>query len=213
MRILALSDVELPAIYNSRIRERFSHVDIVISCGDLSFEYLDFIVSMLDVPLYYVNGNHTNAISMPDGSSRSEPWGAFNLHCKTMHNARHHLLMAGLQGCLRYKNGPNQYTQCQYWFLVLGLVPKLIWNKLRYGRFLDIFVSHAAPWGIQDDTDPAHRGIRAFRWLIKTFRPALHLHGHIHLYMPTQPRETQLPGTRVINAYGYREISFTPDRD
>ena len=36
-KILSLSDVELPAIYNSRIKERFNEVDLVISCGDLPY--------------------------------------------------------------------------------------------------------------------------------------------------------------------------------
>jgi Icc-related predicted phosphoesterase len=66
--------------------------------------------------------------------------------------------------------------------MVLGLIPALLWNKLLRGRYLDIFVTHSAPEKIQDDTDLPHRGIRAFRWLIKVFKPRLHLHGHVHLY-------------------------------
>jgi hypothetical protein len=37
----------------------------------------------------------------------------------------------------------------------------------------------------------------------------VHLHGHIHVYHPAQPRETLVGRTRVINAYGYREITLS----
>jgi Icc-related predicted phosphoesterase len=40
-------------------------------------------------------------------------------------------------------------------------------NKLKYGRYLDILVTHAAPRGIHDAEDWTHIGIKAFNWLIK----------------------------------------------
>jgi len=94
------------------------------------------------------------------------------------------------------------------WQMVYGMVPQLMLNKVRYGRFLDVLVTHAAPKGIHDEDDPAHQGIDAFRWLIENFSPSLHLYGHIHLYNPLKPRETMLGSTRVINCYGHREISL-----
>ncbi len=51
MKILAVSDIELGYIYQPRISERFSDVDLIISCGDLPHYYLEYIVSMLNVPL------------------------------------------------------------------------------------------------------------------------------------------------------------------
>jgi len=39
---------------------------------------------------------------------------------------------------------------------------KLLLNKLKYGRYLDVFVSHSAPLHIQDEKDYAHRGVAAF---------------------------------------------------
>src|SRR5947207_13754792 len=56
--ILAVSDEVDPLVYSDHVRERFRHVDLVLSCGDLPYSYLDYIVSMLDVPLYGVRGNH-----------------------------------------------------------------------------------------------------------------------------------------------------------
>jgi len=58
MRILTISDVVEDRLYSIGLKDRFGGVDLVLSCGDLPAYYLEFIVSMLDVPLYYVLGNH-----------------------------------------------------------------------------------------------------------------------------------------------------------
>jgi Icc-related predicted phosphoesterase len=72
-------------------------------------------------------------------------------------------------------------------------------------RYLDIFISHAPPWGIHDQPDLPHQGIKAFRWLIETFQPRYHFHGHIHVYRKDQQTATQLGRTTVLNTYGYLE--------
>jgi Icc-related predicted phosphoesterase len=85
-------------------------------------------------------------------------------------------------------------------------------NKLLYGRFLDIFVTHAPPAGVHDRSDFAHQGIKAFRWLITTFQPTVHLHGHIHLYRPGEVWESNLGSTRVINTFRYQLIEFPAEK-
>jgi len=205
-KLLCLSDVEVPAVYSPRIRERFPGLDAVVSCGDLPWYYLEFVVSMLDLPLYYVQGNHVFDIEDGEGEVRHHPYGAVNLHRQVIFNPHLNLILAGIEGSLRYNRGAYQYTQRQMWQMVFGLVPQLLFNKMRYGRYLDVFVTHAAPTGIHDEEDAAHKGVDAFRWLITNFSPKLHLHGHIHLYNPLKARETMHGSTRVINCYGHREI-------
>lgn len=207
MKILAVSDVELGVVYSPHVRERFPGVDVIIGCGDLPYSYLEFMVSTLDARLYYVRGNHSPRTEHTVAGDRRSPWGGFNLHGRS---ARHEsgLLLAGVEGCLQYNYGPHQYTQFEMWLLVLALVPRLLLNKIRYGRYLDVFVTHAPPWKIHDADDRPHRGVRAFRWLDRVFQPALHLHGHIHIYRQDTTRETQLGATRIINAYGYRELDL-----
>lgn len=208
MKILGLSDIEIPAVYSNRIRERFGDIDLAVSCGDLPAAYLEFVVSMLDIPLYYVQGNHVFYIENSAGMVQSQPDGGINLHQSVVHNEEKDLLFAGIEGSLRYNKGSFQYSQARMWWMVFKLVPKLLVNKLKHGRYLDVFVSHAAASGLHDGDDAAHKGVRAFRWLIDVFKPKLHLHGHIHLYNPLLPRETVHKSTRVINVYGYREISL-----
>ena len=89
---------------------------------------------------------------------------------------------------------------------VLRLAPRLWLNKVRYGRALDVLVTHAPPAGVHEGDDPSHRGFRAFRWLIDTFRPRYHLHGHAHVYDRRTPTLTTLGATQVVNVYPYREL-------
>ena len=208
--MLCLSDVEVGAVYSPLIRERFPGLDAVISCGDLPWNYLEFVISMLDLPLYYVQGNHVYDVVDGEGEVRHHPDGATNLHRQVIYDPKLDLILAGIEGSLRYNRRSYQYTQRQMWQMVFGLVPQLLYNKMRYGRYLDVFVTHAAPKGIHDDDDPAHQGVDAFLWLIENFSPKVHLHGHIHLYNPLKARETMHGDTRVINCYGHREISLDP---
>ena len=210
MKILSVSDVELGLIYSQQITQRFADVDVVISCGDLPYYYLEYIVSTLNVPLYYVRGNHASKVEICVGGERQNPWGGYDLHRRVRRDCSG-LLMAGIEGSLRYNNGPYQYSQGEMWRYVLGLTPSLFLNKLRFGRYLDIFVTHAPSWKILDRDDLPHQGIKAFRWLIETFQPALHLHGHVHIYRRNTVTEAAVQKCQVINTYGFREISIDLD--
>lgn len=208
MKILGLSDIEVPAVYSSHIRERFGDIDIVVSSGDLPAAYLEFVVSMLDIPLYFVQGNHVFKVENKAGTIQTHPDGAINLHQKVYYDHEHDLILAGIEGSLKYNKSAYQYSQRRMWWMVLKMVPRFLINKILYGRYLDIFVTHAPATGLHDCDDYAHRGVDAFRWLIDTFKPRYHLHGHVHRYNPLAPRETQHDQTKIINVYGYREISF-----
>ncbi len=205
MKILAVSDKVVSWIYSPRICNIFTGIDLAIGCGDLPLEYLEFINSALDIPVYYVHGNH----SLPD---RNPEWstadfrGSVDLHGKLIRHMG--LTFAGVEGSLNYNNGIFQYSQFQMWLFAIGLVPALFLNHLKSGRFLDILVTHAPPWGIHDQDDLTHQGIKAFRWLITRFQPAYHLHGHIHVYRPDTVTETQVGRTRVVNAFGYKQFEL-----
>ena len=211
-KILAVSDDIDPLVYSPAIKERFREVDLVISCGDLSFLYLEYIISTLNKDLYFVHGNHDPDLERTEGEPRSYPLGGNNLHC---HSIKHQdLLLAGIEGSIQYnKEGSYQYTQGDFFRLVLRLIPGLLVNKLIEGRFLDIFVTHSPPAGIHDRTDFAHQGIKAYRWLINTFQPTYHIHGHIHLYRPGEVWDTKVRKTRVINAYKSRVVEFPPSEN
>jgi hypothetical protein len=205
MRILSVSDIEIGFIYSPMILERFQSIDLIISCGDLPYYYLEYIETMLNVPLYYVRGNHASKVEYTSGGERTSPWGGQNLHQRVIEDDTG-LLMAGLEGCVRYNRGPYQYTQNEYWMKAFRMAPALMINRMRIGRALDILVTHAPPWQIHDDNDRPHQGIKALRWLIDVFKPTYLLHGHIHIYRNDAVTQTQIGSTRVINTYGYREM-------
>ena len=58
MKVLCIADHIDPVIYSANLKARFADVDLVLSAGDLSLEYYDFIVSTLNKPLLFVFGNH-----------------------------------------------------------------------------------------------------------------------------------------------------------
>lgn len=205
MKILAVSDVEIGFIYSPMVCERFHDVELVISCGDLPYYYLEYILTMLNARLYYVRGNHSSRVEYGFSSTRTSPQGAVDLNHKMVRDESG-LLLAGLEGSLRYNLGPHQYSQSEYWQKVLWLAPRFLMNKSRIGRYLDVFVSHAPPWQVHDADDLPHTGIKAFRWLIKVFRPAYFLHGHIHVYRNGTITQTKLGETTVVNTYGFKEL-------
>jgi Icc-related predicted phosphoesterase len=207
MKILSVSDTILDFIYSPTISTRFAGVDLVLGCGDLPYYYLEYIISKLDKPTFYVRGNHAHPMEYSDElGARSEPHGGVDLHRKVVNHRG--LLLAGVQGSLRYRTGPYQYSQSEMFANILHFVPQLLLNRMLYGRFLDVFVTHAPPAGIHDESDLPHRGIKAFRWLIQVFQPAYHFHGHIHVYRKDTVTETRFGSTLVINSYGFRETQI-----
>src|ERR671919_2603436 len=55
-RILAIADQVEEALYGPMLKRL--EPDLVISCGDLPYDYLEYIVTILSVPLLFVPGNH-----------------------------------------------------------------------------------------------------------------------------------------------------------
>jgi Icc-related predicted phosphoesterase len=205
MKILAVSDKVVDWIYSASIRQLVAGTELALGCGDLPLEYLEFIVSSLDIPVYYVHGNH----SLPDPKPRQGEFfskGSTNLHCKVMLYKGY--TFAGIEGSLRYNNGIYQYSQLDMWLNVARLVPSLLRNKLKYQRYLNVFITHAPAWGIHDQPDLTHQGIKAFRWLVARFQPDYYLHGHIHVYRPDTETESIFGRTKVINAFGYKQFNL-----
>ncbi|MDR3172950.1 MAG: metallophosphoesterase [Treponema sp.] len=213
MKILCISDQIDPLVYTSTIKERFSDVDMILSAGDLPLDYLDFIVSSLNKPLFFVFGNHnlerfdyfTEGIkSAFTDEGEYEGSGAVHVDSKVVYQEG--LVIAGLGGSMRYNRGKNQFTESQMMWRIIKLIPRLLFNRLFRGRFVDILITHASPKGIHDKEDRCHWGFDAFLWFIHTFKPKYLVHGHIHLYSLSDVRVTKYEGTQVINAFSHYVI-------
>ncbi|MDH5606946.1 MAG: metallophosphoesterase [Anaerolineae bacterium] len=204
MKILVVSDKVEEQIYSSQIKQNFAGIEAVIGCGDLPYYYLEFIVDTLSVPVYYVRGNHAKKVEFGETVNRTSPGGAVDLHRKMERCGN--LLLLGFEGSLRYRPGPFQYTQLEMWLMALGQVPRLVWNRIRFGRFLDILVTHAPPWLIHDRRDLPHQGFKAIRWMVEVFQPRFHFHGHIHSYDSSEKFITRHKGTQIVNAFGHKVV-------
>jgi Icc-related predicted phosphoesterase len=200
LRILAVSDQVVEPLYSPQAREWLAPVHLILSCGDLPYGYLEFLMEVFNAPLFYVHGNHDRPELRADGRIRLAPEGGQSLEGIVVWEQG--LLLSGLGGSRRYHpEGSHQYTEGEMWVRVLQLAPRLLWNRWRYGRALDVFVAHAPPRAIGDAPDLAHQGFAAFRWLIHRFRPRYFLHGHVHFY-GCRPI-FQIGPTRVINVFPY----------
>jgi uncharacterized protein len=209
MKILTISDIIVPSLYSPEIYLNYQDIDLVISCGDLPLSYLEHINSSLNKRMYYVHGNHTPTFRHGYIQSPAAAAGGINMHQRAIMDDSG-LLLSGIEGCVLYNKGPYQYTQAEMWWLVWRLVPRLFLNKLLYHRYLDIFISHAPPWKIHDEEDLPHQGIQAYRWLINVFKPALHIHGHTHVYNTKTITESLYKKTWIINTFGHRVFEINP---
>ncbi len=209
MKVLAISDQVVPQVYDASVKTRFADVDLVVSCGDLPRYYLEYVVTMLNVPLFYVMGNHGLELerAYDDGSTR-RPGGCVDIDQRVVEHAG--LLIAGLEGSMRYKQGPYQYTQRQMSRKAALLGIKLLRQRLLKGRRLDILITHAPPLGIHDGKDLCHTGFVAFLKFMQRHKPQYLIHGHSHLYDQLQPTTTTYDSTLVVNAFPYRVIDIRP---
>lgn len=210
LRVLAVSDEVDQRIYSSTIKERMGDVDIVLGCGDLPARYLEFLSDALMRPVYYVVGNHANELTRDrEGGQTRYPEGCVDLGGKVVTDPASGLILAGLPGSIRYsEHEPVQYTEWQMRWMIMKMAPKLLWNRFRHGRALDILVSHSPPRHIGDRDDTAHRGFVAMRRFLKWFKPSYQVHGHIHLYDRTKPNTLRFIDTDVINVFPYQRLDL-----
>ena len=200
MKILAVSDEEIPALWDYYVPGRLDDYDLIISCGDLRADYLSFLVTMAHCPVLYVHGNHDT------GYANRPPEGC---DCIDDHIVEYRgLRILGLGGCRWYHEGPHQYTEAQMRRRI---------RKLRYALWktggVDIVVTHAPPEGLGDDSDPAHRGFKALIELLDKYHPKFLLHGHVHLrYGQENTRNMEYNGSHVVNVCPRYALEI-PDQD
>ena len=212
MRALVICDEVEPILYSPAVCERVGDVDLIISCGDLPFYYIEYIVSMVNRPSYYVYGNHGKEVEYQglDWTQKTSPMGAENLHRRTVNE--NGLLLAGLEGSIRYNYSSRfQYTDTEMWMNIWRLFPQLLVNRARYGRWLDVLVAHSPPRGIHDQEDRAHQGFKSFLPFMRWFKPRFLLHGHIHLYRRDVVTQTRYFNTEVINIIPFKILDLGAD--
>ena len=191
MKILSVSDYIDPILYNNFNTELFKDIDLILSCGDVQPEYLSFISSRIDAPLYYVKGNHDIRYS------ESPPSNCYNIDSQLIRFQNIRIL--GLEGSRWYNGNPIQYTDAQMKKKIIKIWPRLWW-----WRGVDIIITHAPPRFVGDAEDLCHRGFRSFHHLIDRFSPKYLIHGHIHAHFDDPSERIRIvKNTQVINTVGH----------
>lgn len=188
-KFLCVSDIDILKDMNIEVlKSRFKDVDFIMSAGDVSNYYLDYLVSVLNKDMIYINGNHIYHKDYPIPFAK-------NIDGKFIKYKN--LRILGLDGSKVYSFQEHQYTEKDMFF-------KILKNWLFLLNGVDIVISHAPPKGIHDVDDRVHEGFSVFNKLIKLLKPKLWIHGHIHLTNYMDYQETLVDKTLVSNTFGYR---------
>ncbi len=208
MRILALSDLVDQRVYSAELSELYPEVDLVVGCGDLPFYYLEHVVTTLNRPVVYVHGNHDAELqAMVDGRYVKRAKGCYPIDGRIREVKG--MLFMGLGGSIQYIPGaPHQYTEGQMRLRVAQMLPRLLSNRILHGRFIDVIVTHSAPYRVHDRRDRAHVGFRTFLRVISLFKPKVLLHGHMHDRSEERPMDTMVASTRVVGVFPIRRIEL-----
>lgn len=209
VRVLAVSDEVDEALCVDAALARGA--ELILACGDLPFDYLRLLMDALELPLVFVPGNHDpdlagyrtarSGLTVRAGLPATSPWppGAVNADGRVVDVAG--LRIAGLGGCPRYSQGPNQYPQRRQNRRARALSRRARWRRLRDGRGVDVLLTHAPPRGVGDGDDPPHVGFDCLPGLVNSLRVPLLLHGHVHPYGRDAP-DLSVGATVVRNVVG-----------
>lgn len=200
MRVLIVSDEEERLLYEAFRKERVEGVELIISCGDLHAGYLDFLMTMVNVPMVYVMGNHDNALV------ENPPLGAESLEGRIVKINGYRI--AGLGGSIKYNNKCiNMYTEREMAWRCFKL-----WVKSWFTGGIDIFVTHAPAQGYGHLKDYPHKGFECFNKFLMRTKPMYMFHGHVHRnYSRRIKDQYEHPsGTIIMNCCNYKIIDIPP---
>jgi Calcineurin-like phosphoesterase len=214
VRVLAVSD-ELDERLGPAELARLAP-ELILACGDVPFERLGLLADSSRAPLVFVPGNHDRDLSgyrstrsglvVRAGFVGEAPWppGTTPADGRLVEAAG--VVIAGLGGSPRYRSGPNQYRERQQARRAGRLIRRARWARLRHRPPVDIVLTHAAPRGVGDDDDPAHRGFACYHHLVAAIRPRVLLHGHVR---PGGAGADRWIGTtRVVNVFDHRLLEL-----
>jgi len=225
MKILAVSDIEDRILENmiENGSAGLKTVDCIISCGDLTRKYLEFITDGINKNFYFVLGNHFAPQFYDDfkspamlaklyrGKGLRHGFGGIDMHGRVEIFGDY--IIAGFGGSQRYNPGVFQFEEAEMERLV-----KSVQSSIRLRRLLDfvtfrkkrelIVISHAPVLGVHDKEDRCHSGFKCFRKFVFSMKPLLWLHGHIHLEGNIKRQQSVLDKTEIVNVYSSRIIEI-----
>lgn len=225
MKILLISDKEEKNFWDNwteATAKKLSDIDLILSAGDLHPKYLEFLVTMLNVPLVYVRGNHDGLYEEepPEGCEDADGH-AVKVICGRG-DSKQEIKILGFGGSMLYNDfGENMYSEEEMRSRIRKAereirkrkaAEKLLpfgKNTRRSGQAFDILLTHAPCRGYGDMEDLPHRGFDCFNYLLNKYSPQLHCYGHVHQEYGGLERCIRHPsGTLLINGSGYQIIDY-----
>lgn len=212
-----------------RSPEKLKDIGLILCCGDLDSDFIEFLVDGIDKDFFFVHGNHVPDDEGDDYSgfeiidrlwdtikNSAEKLFARIAGQEDMHGrvaAYKDYLIVGFGGSRWYNGRGNQYKESEMASVVRKAVRKVRLMRLQdsiFGRKKKevIVISHAPPYGIHDQPDPPHMGFKCFHKFIKKASPILWLHGHVHLVNQLMRQVTVVGNTTIANCYGYKFIKL-----
>src|SRR5438105_145156 len=73
VRIMAVADEVDPSLNRDAVAA--ARPDVIVSCGDLPFDHLEYLVTLANVPLLFVPGNHDPDVRSPRRALSVPPAG------------------------------------------------------------------------------------------------------------------------------------------
>ena len=187
MKILCVSDQEDKGLWDYYSPDKVKGIDLIISCGDLDPNYLEFLTTMTNKTVLYVRGNHDTKYD------KKPPLGCIDIEDQ-VYNYKG-LRILGLGGSMRYGDKPDMYTEAE----MAKRIRKLKGTFMLTNGF-DLLVTHAPSRHYGDQEDLPHLGFECFNDLIDTYQPKYCIHGHIHPSYGNFTREYIYPtGAVIIN--------------
>lgn len=197
MKILVLADQKSKYLYDFYEPDKLKDIDLIISCGDLSPVYLSFFVTLCNVPLLYVRGNHDDRYEV------TPPEGCICIEDDIF--VYEGIRILGLGGSMEYiPKASNQYSEQK----MRKRVRKLRYKLWKHKGF-DILVAHAPAYQVNDLEDLPHRGFEIFRTLMEKYEPKYFFHGHVHSNYSRRFKRTDTYGkTTIVNAFEYYIVDY-----
>jgi len=202
MKVLVVADIEDKLLYDFFRKDRVAGVELIISCGDLKQDYLDFLMTMVNVPMIYVRGNHD------DSYFTNPPLGAECIDGRIFKYKGIRFL--GLGGSIRYKRDcRTMFTESEMNSRIIKLTPRLMLS-----RGFDVLVTHSPAEGYGDMTGSyTHKGFKCFNKLLNKYKPIYMFHGHVHNnYGRVKLTNKHPSGTEILNCSGFRIVDI-PDKE
>lgn len=189
MRILFIADEESRYYWDFYEKGKLDNIDLIVSCGDLAPQYLEFLATFTKCPILYIHGNH-------DGCYKETPPGGCICIDDDIYVYKG-LRIMGLGGCKCYNYGENQFTEEE-----MKKRYKKLRRKIKKNNGIDMLITHAPAYHLNDSEDLPHSGFKTFIDIMDEQTPMLFAHGHVHInYGRDFKRESTYNKTRIINAY------------